>query len=216
MWKDIIETQKGLPYFKDLGKFLQIEYATKTIYPPKDQMYQALKLTSYDATNVVILGQDPYIQPKQAHGLSFSIADNSAKFPPSLRNMFQELAADLGVSRTNSNLTDWAKQGVLLLNTVLTVEAGKSGSHRKKGWEQFSDAILQALNEKEQPVIFVLWGNDARSKKALITQPQHRIIEGVHPSPLSAYRGFFGSRPFSTINKYLQQAGLPEIKWSDE
>ncbi|MBA3925782.1 uracil-DNA glycosylase [Listeria rustica] len=212
-WQVLLKEEQEKAYFKDLMHFVEEEYATTTIYPPREAIYHALDLTSYVDTKVVILGQDPYHGPNQAHGLSFSVASSEAKFPPSVRNMFKELEADLGVSRTDINLTDWAEQGVLLLNTVLTVQAGKAASHRKKGWEQFTDAIIRLLNEKEEQVIFVLWGADAKKKQVLITNRQHKVITAVHPSPLSAYNGFFGSKPYSQINAYLQAVGKAPISW---
>ncbi|MBC1458238.1 uracil-DNA glycosylase [Listeria newyorkensis] len=212
-WRALLQEEQEKAYFKDLLQFVEAEYATTTIYPPREAIYHALDLTSYADTKVVILGQDPYHGPNQAHGLSFSVASSEAKFPPSVRNMFKELDADLGVSRTDINLTDWAKQGVLLLNTVLTVQAGKAASHRKKGWEPFTDSIIRLLNEKEEQVIFVLWGADAKKKQVLITNPQHKVITAVHPSPLSAYNGFFGSKPYSQINAYLESAGKAPISW---
>ncbi|MBC6308920.1 uracil-DNA glycosylase [Listeria sp. FSL L7-1582] len=212
-WQVLLKEEQEKAYFKDLMHFVEEEYATTTIYPPREAIYHALDLTSYADTKVVIFGQDPYHGPNQAHGLSFSVASSEAKFPPSVRNMFKELEADLGVSRTDINLTDWAEQGVLLLNTVLTVQAGKAASHRKKGWESFTDAIIQLLNEKEEQVIFVLWGADAKKKQVLITNPQHKVITAVHPSPLSAYNGFFGSKPYSQINAYLKAAGKAPISW---
>ncbi|MBC1371946.1 uracil-DNA glycosylase [Listeria booriae] len=212
-WQELLQAEQEKPYFKALQDFIDEEYATTTIYPPREEIYHALDLTSYADTKVVILGQDPYHGPNQAHGLSFSVASNEAKFPPSVRNMFKELDADLGISRTDINLTDWANQGVLLLNTVLTVQAGKAASHRKKGWEQFTDATIKLLNEKEDQVIFVLWGGDAKKKQALITNSQHKVITAVHPSPLSAYNGFFGSKPYSQINQYLEEDGKMPISW---
>ncbi|MBC1499427.1 uracil-DNA glycosylase [Listeria weihenstephanensis] len=212
-WQVLLKEEQEKSYFKALQDFIEEEYATKTIYPPRDAIYHALDLTSYADTKVVILGQDPYHGPNQAHGLSFSVASDEAKFPPSVRNMFKELESDLGVTRADINLTDWAEQGVLLLNTVLTVEAGKAASHRKKGWETFTDTIIKRLNEKDEQVIFVLWGNDAKKKQALITNPQHKVITAVHPSPLSAYNGFFGSKPYSQINTYLKEAGKTPISW---
>ncbi|WP_311772233.1 uracil-DNA glycosylase [Listeria booriae] len=212
-WQELLQAEQEKPYFKALQDFIDEEYATTTIYPPREAIYHALDLTSYADTKVVILGQDPYHGPNQAHGLSFSVASSEAKFPPSVRNMFKELDADLGISRTDINLTDWAQQGVLLLNTVLTVQAGKAASHRKKGWEHFTDAIIKLLNEKEDQVIFVLWGGDAKKKQALITNPQHKVITAVHPSPLSAYNGFFGSKPYSQINHYLEEDGKMPISW---
>nr|WP_312028231.1 uracil-DNA glycosylase [Listeria booriae] len=212
-WQELLQAEQEKPYFKALQDFIDEEYATTTIYPPREAIYHALDLTSYADTKVVILGQDPYHGPNQAHGLSFSVASSEAKFPPSVRNMFKELDSDLGISRTDINLTDWAQQGVLLLNTVLTVQAGKAASHRKKGWEQFTDAVIKLLNEKEDQVIFVLWGGDAKKKQALITNPQHKVITAVHPSPLSAYNGFFGSKPYSQINHYLEEDGKMPISW---
>lgn len=212
-WKNLLEEEKGKDYFKKLEEFLDNEYKTNAIYPERGNIYNALDLTSYENTNVVILGQDPYHGPHQAHGLSFSIASEEAKFPPSLRNMFKELKSDLGIERTKRNLTDWTEQGVLLLNTVLTVQAGKAASHRKKGWEKFTDTIIKKLNDKDEEVIFVLWGGDAKKKIPLLTNPIHKIIEGVHPSPLSAYNGFFGSKPFSKVNEYLIESGKTPINW---
>ncbi|MBC1306190.1 uracil-DNA glycosylase [Listeria booriae] len=212
-WQELLQAEQEKPYFKALQDFIDEEYAMTTIYPPREAIYHALDLTSYADTKVVILGQDPYHGPNQAHGLSFSVASSEAKFPPSVRNMFKELDDDLGISRTDINLTDWAQQGVLLLNTVLTVQAGKAASHRKKGWEQFTDAVIKLLNEKEDQVIFVLWGGDAKKKQALITNPQHKVITAVHPSPLSAYNGFFGSKPYSQINQYLEEDGKMPISW---
>lgn len=212
-WQALLIEEQEKTYFKNLQQFIEEEYATATIYPPREAVYRALDLTSYADTKVVILGQDPYHGPSQAHGLSFSVASSEAKFPPSVRNMFKELDADLGIARTNINLTDWAEQGVLLLNTVLTVRAGKAASHRKKGWEPFTDTIIRLLNEKEDQVVFVLWGADAKKKSVLITNPQHKVITAVHPSPLSAYNGFFGSKPYSQINAYLEAVGKTPISW---
>ncbi len=212
-WQSLLKNEITKPYFTELMYFINQEYDQKVIYPPKNQIFKALELTSYKATKVVLLGQDPYHGEHQAHGLSFSVMSNQAKFPPSLRNIFKELEADMGVKRTERNLTDWAEQGVLLLNTVLTVEKGKAASHQKKGWEIFTDKIITLLNQKEEQVIFVLWGGYAKKKADLITASQHKIITAVHPSPLSAYHGFFGSKPFSQINHYLKEAGLREIIW---
>lgn len=212
-WKEFIENEEKKPYMKELKKFVYDRYENGTVYPPRNNVYRAFVLTEYKDTNVVILGQDPYHGPNQAHGLSFSVADSSAKFPPSLRNIFQELKNDTGIIRTNSNLSDWARQGVLLLNAVLTVDGGNAGSHRDKGWETFTTEVIKYLNEKDDQIIFVLWGADAQRKIPLITNPKHKIIKSPHPSPLSAHRGFFGSKPFSQINEYLKEAGKPEIKW---
>ena len=213
IWKALLEEEKEKEYFKKLEDFLDSEYKTNTIYPEKENIYNAFDLTSYENTNVIILGQDPYHGPEQAHGLSFSVESDKAKFPPSLRNMFKELRSDLGIERNDRNLTDWAKQGVLLLNTVLTVQAGKAASHRKKGWETFTDTVIKKLNDKDEQVIFVLWGGDAKKKVPLITNPKHKIIEGVHPSPLSAHNGFFGSKPFSQVNEYLVKVNKNPISW---
>ena len=212
-WAQLLEEESEKDYFKKLQIFLNSEYENGVIYPERKNIYNAMKLTGYGDTNVLILGQDPYHGPYQAHGLSFSIESEKAKFPPSLRNMFKELKTDLGIERSEKNLTDWTKQGVMLLNTVLTVQAGKAASHRKKGWEQFTDTVIKKLNDKDEQVIFVLWGGDAKKKVPLITNPKHKIIEGVHPSPLSAYNGFFGSKPFSKINKYLEEAGKNPVRW---
>ena len=213
IWKTLLEEEKEKEYFKKLEDFLDSEYKTNAIYPEKENIYNAFDLTSYENTNVIILGQDPYHGPDQAHGLSFSVEYEKAKFPPSLRNMFKELRSDLGIERNDRNLTDWAKQGVLLLNTVLTVQAGKAASHRKKGWEIFTDTVIKKLNDKDEQVVFVLWGGDAKKKVPLITNPKHKIIEGVHPSPLSAHNGFFGSKPFSRVNEYLVEVNKSPINW---
>ncbi|EUJ28843.1 uracil-DNA glycosylase [Listeria floridensis FSL S10-1187] len=213
-WQEIMTAEKRKPYFKELEQFITQAYQSSVVYPAKENIYKALEITPYDEVKVVLLGQDPYHGEHQAHGLSFSVEDSAAKFPPSLRNMFKELESDLGIKRTKRNLTDWAEQGVLLLNTVLTVDGTmKAGSHRKKGWEFFTDNLIQALNEREKPIIFVFWGNDAKKKIPLITNKQHKIITGVHPSPLSANRGFFGSKPFSTINQTLGELGETKINW---
>ncbi len=212
-WQELLKEEQEKAYFKNLQLFIEEEYATTTIYPPREEIYRSLDLTSYADTKVVILGQDPYHGPNQAHGLSFSVVSSEAKFPPSVRNMFKELEADMGIARTDINLTDWAEQGILLLNTVLTVQAGKAASHRKKGWETFTDTIIQRLNEKEEQVVFVLWGADAKKKQVLITNPNHKVITAVHPSPLSAYNGFFGSKPYSQVNAYLEAVGETPISW---
>ena len=195
-----------------MGIFVKNEYKTKTIFPPYENIFDALRFTDYDDVKVVILGQDPYHGLGEAHGLSFSVKEN-VKMPPSLQNIFKELYSDLGIKRTKSDLTDWAKEGVLLLNSIMTVVKDTPLSHKNKGWEIFTDNIISKLNEREEPVIFLLWGNFARSKKELITNSRHKIIESVHPSPLSASRGFFGSKPFSKINNYLKETGKEEIKW---
>ena len=195
-----------------LGSFVAEEYGAREIYPPREDLFAAFHRTPYADARVLILGQDPYHGPGQAHGLSFSVREG-VKLPPSLRNIYKELHADLGVEpRKSGDLGRWAEQGVLLLNAVLTVRAGEAGSHAKKGWEQFTDTAIRALNAKSERVVFVLWGAYARKKAALVTAPQHVVHESAHPSPLSA-RSFFGTRPFSTVNKALTDEGLPEIDW---
>ena len=211
-WDLILKEEFNKEYFKKLGIFIKNEYKTKTIFPPYENIFDALRFTDYDEVKVVILGQDPYHGLGEAHGLSFSVKEN-VKMPPSLQNIFKELYSDLGIKRTKSDLTDWAKEGVLLLNSIMTVVKDTPLSHKNKGWEIFTDNIISKLNEREEPVIFLLWGNFARSKKELITNSRHKIIESVHPSPLSASRGFFGSKPFSKINNYLKEMNKEEIKW---
>ena len=211
-WDEVLKNDYQAPYFKELGSFVKKEYQSKTIFPSYENVFNALRYTDYDDVKVVILGQDPYHGVGEAHGLSFSVMEN-IKRPPSLQNILKELENDLGIVRTRNNLIDWAEQGVLLLNAILTVEKDKPLSHKGKGWEIFTDNIIRYLNDREQMVIFVLWGSYARSKKELITNPQHKIIESVHPSPLSANRGFFGSKPFSKINGYLKQAGQDPIQF---
>ena len=214
-WDEVLKDELKKEYFRKLGIFVKNEYKNKTIFPRYDHIFNALKLTDYDKVKVVILGQDPYHGINEAHGLSFSVQEG-VKRPPSLDNIFKELYNDLGIKRTNNDLTDWAKQGILLLNSVLTVEKDKAFSHQGKGWEIFTDTIIKKLNEREKPVIFVLWGNAARSKKELINLNRHYVIESAHPSPLSANRGFFKSKPFSKINKILKDNNQTEIEWSDE
>ena len=212
-WDDVIGQEFEKEYYRKLRIFLDEQYRNKTVYPLPRYIYTALRLTPYKDTKVVILGQDPYHEPGQAHGLSFSVS-KGIEVPPSLQNIYKELHDDLGCTIPNHGfLIDWAKQGVLLLNSVLTVEAHKANSHKGKGWEELTDAIIKKLNEKDEPVVFILWGANARSKKQYITNPKHLIIESVHPSPLSAYNGFFGSRPFSRTNDFLIRNGLTPIDW---
>lgn len=190
------------------------EYDTKTIFPPKNYIFNALKLTSYENTKVVIVGQDPYHGEGEAHGLSFSV-QQGVKIPPSLQNIYKELYSDLNINpKDNGDLTNWAKQGVLLLNAVLTVEKDKAASHRNMGWELLTDYIIKTLNMKDTPVVFILWGNFAKEKAKFITNPHHYIITSPHPSPFSAYSGFFGSKPFSKTNDFLLKNGLVPIDWS--
>jgi uracil-DNA glycosylase len=211
-WDIVLEEEFKKDYFKKLGMFIKDEYKNKMIFPPYENIFDALRFTDYDEVKVVVLGQDPYHGLGEAHGLSFSVREN-VKMPPSLQNIFKELYNDLGIKRTKSDLTDWAKGGVLLLNSIMTVEKDKPLSHKNKGWETFTDTVISKLNEREEPVIFLLWGSFARSKKELITNNKHKIIESVHPSPLSASRGFFGSKPFSKINNYLKSIDKEEINW---
>jgi uracil-DNA glycosylase len=211
-WDIILKDEFKKDYFKNLGIFVKKEYKTKQVFPPYQNIFDALRFTDYDEVKVVILGQDPYHGLGEAHGLSFSVKEG-VSMPPSLQNIFKELYSDLGIKRNKSDLTDWAKEGVLLLNSIMTVVKDSPLSHKDKGWEIFTDTIISKLNDREEPVIFVLWGSFARSKKALITNGRHKIIEAVHPSPLSAHRGFFGSKPFSKINTYLREMNKEEIKW---
>ncbi len=211
-WDVILESQFKKDYFKNLGIFVKNEYKTKTIYPEYKNIFNALRYTDYDDVKVVILGQDPYHGEHEAHGLSFSVQEG-VKMPPSLRNIFKELYDDVGVKRNQTDLTDWANQGVLLLNSIMTVVKDTPLSHKNKGWEIFTDYIIEKLGEREKPIVFILWGSYARSKKELIKNKNHLILESVHPSPLSANRGFFGSKPFSKTNKFLNKNNIKEIKW---
>jgi uracil-DNA glycosylase len=212
-WRAVVGEELTKPYFAQLHPFVEAERAAHEIYPPDDQVYSALKHTAFAAVKVVILGQDPYHDKGQAHGLAFSVPPG-VRPPPSLVNIFKELTADLNVPRPASGcLIPWAEQGVLLLNTVLTVRAHQPNSHRNKGWEKFTDTIMAKLAGRADPVIFVLWGGPAKKKKALVSQSHHAILEAAHPSPLSAHHGFFGSRPFSTINRMLTSWGKQEIDW---
>ncbi len=200
--------------FKKFYHIVENEYATKTIFPPKDHIFEALKLTSFKDTRVVIVGQDPYHGEGEAHGLSFSV-QKGVKVPPSLQNIYKELFDDLGIPpKSDGDLSGWAKEGVLLLNAVLTVVKDTPASHRKLGWERLTDYIIRVLNEKEEPVVFILWGNFAKEKMSLITNSKHLIITSPHPSPFSARYGFFGSKPFSKTNEFLRKNNLKEIDWS--
>ncbi|WP_199616438.1 uracil-DNA glycosylase [Paenibacillus alkalitolerans] len=212
-WASYLEPEFEKPYYINLRKFLVDEYRTKTIYPDKYDIFNALHYTPFAETKVVILGQDPYHGPGQAHGLSFSVKPG-IKPPPSLQNMFEELRNDIGCAIPNHGcLAGWARQGVLLLNTVLTVRANSPNSHKGMGWEQFTDKVIETLNRKREPVVFLLWGSHSQQKTALITNRHHHIIRSPHPSPFSANRGFFGSRPYSRANRFLRDAGLGEIDW---
>ena len=215
-WEELLRPEMDKEYYQDLRSFLINEYQTKIIYPDMNNIFTALKLTSYKDTKVVILGQDPYHGPNQSHGLAFSVKPG-VRIPPSLRNIYKELSLDLGCYiPDNGYLKKWAEQGVLLLNTSLTVIASEANSHSKIGWERFTDHIIKLLNDREDPVIFILWGNNAKSKEQLITNKRHYIIKSVHPSPLSASRGFFGSKPFSKTNHILSDIGKTPIDWQIE
>lgn len=210
-WQEAVGKEFSKPYYLELREFLKREYAEETIYPAKEDIWAAFEHTAYEDVKVAILGQDPYHGPGQAHGLSFSV-QAGVVHPPSLRNIFKELESDIGCKKpVDGTLTKWAEQGVLMLNTVLTVRKGEAHSHRDKGWEQFTDEVIRKLSNRSEPVIFVLWGRPAQLKKRLIDTERHDIIEAPHPSPLSARRGFFGSRPFSKVNKLLQSRGQEPI-----
>lgn len=213
-WDIILNDVYHEPYFINIVKFVNQIYKEKTVFPPKTKILKALTTTDYNDVKVVILGQDPYHGVGEANGLAFSVSDG-IKLPPSLRNIYKELHDDLGIPISNNgNLECWAKEGVLLLNAVLTVEKDKPASHKNVGWETFTDTIIQKLNEKETPIVFILWGAFARSKKKYITNPKHLVIESPHPSPFSASYGFFGSKPFSRTNNFLIQNHIPPIDWT--
>jgi len=212
-WTLLLESEFEKDYYKTLHAFLIKEYASHTIFPERNDIFSALRLTSYENVKVVIIGQDPYHGPGQAHGLSFSVKPG-VKTPPSLKNIYKELNSDLGcIIPNNGYLLDWATQGVMLLNTVLTVRAGEAHSHKKKGWEQFTNHIIELLNDREEPIIFLLWGRPAQQKEALITNKNHFILKTTHPSPLSAHRGFLGCKHFSKTNAILNQLGKKPIEW---
>ena len=207
--KEMFDSKEYQAFFQKIEK----ECQNKTIYPKKENIYNALKLTPYENVKVVIVGQDPYHGENEAHGLSFSV-QKGIKLPPSLKNIYKELLNDLNIVEPNcGDLTSWAKEGVLLLNSVLTVEKDKPASHTKIGWNKYTDYIIQKINEKEKPVVFILWGNFAKTKKELITNPKHLIITSAHPSPFSARNGFFGSKPFSKTNEYLKENNIKPINW---
>lgn len=211
-WDLILNDEFSKDYFVNLIAFIKEEYEKKVCFPRYDDIFNALKLTDYDDVKVVILGQDPYHGLGEAHGLSFSVHDD-VKRPPSLTNILTELKNDIGIERRGNELTDWCRQGVLLLNSILTVEKDKPLSHKGCGWEVFTDNVICKLNERNEPIVFILWGSYARGKKGLITNKNHYIIESAHPSPLSCYRGFFGSRPFTKTNEFLEKNGMDKINW---
>lgn len=215
-WDLILKAEFEKEYFKNLESFLDKVYKEKNIYPPRSEIFKALELSSFKDTKVVILGQDPYYNPGQAQGLSFSV-NEGVKLPPSLRNIYKEMETDLSILPSRSgSLISWARQGVLLLNSTLTVEEKKPNSHKNIGWQIFTDRIISELDKREKPLVFILRGNFAKSKKSLITNPRHLIIESAHPSPLSAKRGFFGSKPFSKTNQFLKENNIKEIDWKIE
>lgn len=215
-WLDAIGEEFHKPYYKELYCFVKEEYSKHVIYPNAEDIFNAFHFTPLSQVKVVILGQDPYHNVDQAHGLCFSVKPN-VDIPPSLVNIYKELKEDLGCEIPNNGyLKKWADQGVLLLNTVLTVQAHQAGSHQGKGWEKFTDAVIQAVNAQNRPIVFILWGKPAQMKKKMLTNPNHLILEAPHPSPLSAFRGFFGSKPFSKTNEFLKEQGLEPIDWQIE
>jgi uracil-DNA glycosylase len=211
-WDIVLKEEYEKEYFLKIKDVVRNEYNSKVIFPSIDRLFYAFKETSYKDTKVVILGQDPYHGEGEANGLCFSV-NNGIKMPPSLKNIYKELYNDLGIVREDTDLSDWAKSGVLLLNSVLTVEKDKPASHKFVGWEEFTDNVIKKINEKEEPVVFILWGNFAKSKIEYITNPKHLIISSSHPSPFSVNRGFLGSKPFSRTNEFLFKNGMKEIKW---
>lgn len=212
-WKELFQQEEQKEYYRKLMQFLDEEYAHRTIYPPREDLFTCFTSCPFEAVKVVILGQDPYHQPDQAHGLCFSVR-KGVQIPCSLKNIYKELKSDMNIDAPSHGcLTDWTKQGVFLMNTVMSVREGQAASHKKKGWETFTDTVISALNEQEKGIVFVLWGSHAQKKAEMITGRQHRILMSAHPSPLSASRGFFGSRPFSTVNRYLEEMGRTPIDW---
>lgn len=216
-WLGTIKDEFAKPYYKELYSFVKKEYDTNIVYPPADDIFNAFHLTPLSQVKVLILGQDPYHNEHQAHGLCFSVLPDQPEIPPSLQNIYKELEEDLGCYIPNNGyLEKWAKQGVLMLNTVLTVRAHQANSHQGKGWEQFTDAIIHAVNAQDRPVVYLLWGRPAQNKIPMLTNPKHLILKAPHPSPLSAYRGFFGCRHFSQTNEFLKQHGIEPIDWQIE
>lgn len=211
-WDDILKDIYQKEYYNKIKEKVRYEYNHKTIFPPANKVFYALRMTPYKSVKVVILGQDPYHGVGEANGLCFSV-NHGIKMPPSLNNIYKELYSDLGITRTDTDLTDWASQGVLLLNSVLTVEKDKPASHKFVGWEEFTDEIIMKLNDHDTPIVFILWGNFAKRKIKYITNPKHLIISSSHPSPFSVNYGFFGSKPFSKTNEFLRKNNLEEIKW---
>ncbi|WP_017549950.1 uracil-DNA glycosylase [Salinicoccus carnicancri] len=214
-WKDVFRSIKEAHDFSGLEAELEERYASGKVFPPREQIYTAFELTPFENVRVVILGQDPYHGERQSHGLAFSVNED-VKIPPSLRNIYKELESDLGIVREDGSLKDWAREGVLLLNTVLTVEAGEAHSHRELGWQPFTDGIIRHVSDALENVVFILWGKPAQQKERLIDTDRHLVIKSVHPSPLSASRGFFGTEPFSRTNDYLVEHGREPVDWSEK
>lgn len=214
-WKAKLASEFEKPYFKNLTEFVKHEYLSNTVYPAPRFLFRAFELTPFEKVKVVILGQDPYHGAGQANGLSFAVNDG-VRLPPSLKNIYKEIESDIGISMgsANGDLSRWAREGVLLLNATLTVGAGAPGSHQNKGWEEFTDAVIKVLSKEKEHLVFILWGNYARTKGAHIDRANHLVIESPHPSPFSAYNGFFGSKPFSKTNAYLKEQGLAPLTWS--
>lgn len=216
-WLDAVSDEFKKPYYRELYTFVRDEYAKAVIYPPADDIFNAFHFTPLSKVKVLLLGQDPYHNVNQAHGLSFSVLPSQKEIPPSLQNIYQELHDDVGCYIPNNGyLKKWANQGVLLLNTVLTVRAHQANSHQGKGWELFTDAVIKAVNEQDRPIVYFLWGRPAQNKASMLTNPKHLILKAPHPSPLSAYRGFFGCRHFSQANAFLQENGIEPIDWQIE
>ena len=216
-WLEAVGGEFKKPYYKNLYEFVKNEYSTHVVYPPSEDIFNALHFTPLKDVKVLILGQDPYHEPGQAHGLSFSVLPGKADTPPSLQNIYKELNDDLGCYIPNNGyLKKWADQGVLMLNTVLTVRAHAAGSHQGKGWEQFTDAIIRAVNKKDEPVVYMLWGRPAQMKRSMLNNPKHLVLTAPHPSPLSAYRGFFGCKHFSQANEFLKANVVEPIDWQIE
>lgn len=211
-WYELLKEEFSKPYYVKLNNFLENEYKTKTIYPKSENVFNSINCVPLEKVKVVIIGQDPYHEPNQAHGLSFSV-ENQPKLPPSLQNIFKEINTEYGFLNTNGNLISWAKQGVLLLNTVLTVEKGKANSHKNMGWENITQKIIELVNNQNRPIVFLLWGSQAQSFSKILNNKKHLILKSVHPSPLSAYGGFFGCNHFIKCNQFLQQNGVEEIDW---
>ena len=216
-WLDAMQDEFHKPYYKELYQFVKEEYNSVVVYPPADDIFNALHFTPLDKVKVLLLGQDPYHNAHQAHGLCFSVLPDQREIPPSLQNIYQELKEDLGCFIPNNGyLKKWADQGVLMLNTVLTVRAHQANSHQGRGWEKFTNAVIQAVNEQDRPIVYLLWGKPAQSKVSMLTNPKHLILKAPHPSPLSASRGFFGCKHFSQTNAFLEEKGVKPIDWQIE